>query len=135
MIRSMVWIHCSSTKAGPRLNRGCTTTRLLLLSQRAAYCYTAAQKKRVAVIGAGPAGLATTRQLAAEPGNFEVTCFERKGVIGGEWNYTDKIESEDGYRQTGLYPTLRLDQKFNMFKIVLVSSQTCCEYCTIRFKY
>ena len=26
-------------------------------------------------------------------------------------------------------------QKFNMFKIVLVDSQTCCEYCTIRFKY
>ena len=26
-------------------------------------------------------------------------------------------------------------QKLNMFKTVLVDSQTCCEYCTIRFKH
>lgn len=48
--------------------------------------------KRVAVIGAGPSGLAQLRsfQSAAEKGAEvpEIVCFERQEDWGGLWNYT-----------------------------------------------
>lgn len=48
--------------------------------------------KRVAVIGAGPSGLAQLRafQSAAQKGAEipEVVCFEKQGNWGGLWNYT-----------------------------------------------
>lgn len=48
--------------------------------------------KRVAVIGAGPSGLAQLRAFksAAEKGADipEVVCFEKQGNWGGLWNYT-----------------------------------------------
>ncbi len=46
--------------------------------------------KRVAVIGAGPSGLAQLRAFAsdAEPGGVEVTCFEKQEDWGGLWRYT-----------------------------------------------
>lgn len=48
--------------------------------------------KRVAVIGAGPSGLAQLRafQSAKEKGADvpEVVCFERQSNWGGIWNYT-----------------------------------------------
>ena len=49
-------------------------------------------KKRVAVIGAGPSGLAQLRafQSAAQSGTEipEVVCFEKQANWGGLWNYT-----------------------------------------------
>ncbi|MCA2012348.1 NAD(P)/FAD-dependent oxidoreductase [Cereibacter sphaeroides] len=49
-------------------------------------------KKRVAIIGAGPSGLAQLRafQSAAAKGEEipEVVCFEKQGNWGGLWNYT-----------------------------------------------
>ncbi|MFA9232014.1 MAG: NAD(P)-binding domain-containing protein, partial [Microgenomates group bacterium] len=49
-------------------------------------------KKRVAVIGAGPSGLAQLRafQSAAQAGADipEVVCFEKQSNWGGLWNYT-----------------------------------------------
>lgn len=49
-------------------------------------------KKRVAVIGAGPSGLAQLRafQSAAAKGDAipEVVCFEKQDNWGGLWNYT-----------------------------------------------
>jgi len=49
-------------------------------------------KKRVAVIGAGPSGLAQLRafQSAAKKGEKipEVVCFEKQDNWGGLWNYT-----------------------------------------------
>jgi trimethylamine monooxygenase len=49
-------------------------------------------KKRVAVIGAGPSGLAQLRafQSAASKGEDipEVVCFEKQSDWGGLWNYT-----------------------------------------------
>ncbi|MGB3148521.1 MAG: NAD(P)/FAD-dependent oxidoreductase, partial [Paracoccaceae bacterium] len=48
--------------------------------------------KRVAVIGAGPSGLAQLRafQSAAKKGEAipEVVCFEKQDNWGGLWNYT-----------------------------------------------
>ena len=49
-------------------------------------------KKRVAVIGAGPSGLAQLRafQSAKAKGEEipEVVCFEKQSNWGGLWNYT-----------------------------------------------
>ena len=47
--------------------------------------------KRVAIIGAGPSGLAQLRafQSAKEKArNPEVVCFEKQSNWGGLWNYT-----------------------------------------------
>ena len=49
-------------------------------------------KKKVAIIGAGPSGLAQLRafQSAAAKGEEipEIVCFEKQGDWGGLWNYT-----------------------------------------------
>ena len=55
--------------------------------------------KRVAVIGAGPSGLAQLRsfQSAAEKGADipEVVCFERQDDWGGIWNYTWRTGTDE----------------------------------------
>ena len=43
---------------------------------------------RVAVIGAGPAGLATAKYLAAEKRFSLIQVFEQRGEVGGVWNPT-----------------------------------------------
>jgi trimethylamine monooxygenase len=42
---------------------------------------------RIAVIGAGPAGLSQLHafQTKAE-GNIEIDCFEKQNEVGGQWN-------------------------------------------------
>ncbi|MCB1473520.1 MAG: NAD(P)/FAD-dependent oxidoreductase [Rhodobiaceae bacterium] len=56
-------------------------------------------KKRVAVIGAGPSGLAQLRafQSAAEKGADipEVVCFEKQEDWGGLWNYTWRTGTDE----------------------------------------
>lgn len=42
---------------------------------------------RVAVIGGGPQGLCTLKNLLEE--GFDATLFEQRGCIGGLWAYTD----------------------------------------------
>lgn len=63
--------------------------------------------KRVAVIGAGPAGLTTLKYLREHPTEVEVVCFERNGQAGGEWLYTDDTRIVDGIRPSALYKSLR----------------------------
>lgn len=41
--------------------------------------------RRVAVIGAGPAGAITTDALIKEQAFTEIRVFERKGGAGGTW--------------------------------------------------
>ena len=49
-------------------------------------------KKRVAIIGAGPAGISQMHAFrsAASKGAAipEVVCFEKQSDWGGQWNYT-----------------------------------------------
>ena len=49
-------------------------------------------KKRVAVIGAGPSGLAQLRAFQSAKSNGadipEIVCFEKQSNWGGLWNYT-----------------------------------------------
>ncbi|KAK3810149.1 MAG: flavin monooxygenase-like protein [Benniella sp.] len=46
-------------------------------------------KKRVAVIGAGCAGLVAIKECLAEPDHFEVVGFEQEPHVGGLWRYVD----------------------------------------------
>lgn len=50
---------------------------------------------RVAVIGAGPAGLCAARHLAADPSHFEFKVFEQGGEVGGTWCYTDFTDNDE----------------------------------------
>ncbi|KAK3083174.1 hypothetical protein FSP39_015743 [Pinctada imbricata] len=55
-------------------------------------------KIRVCVIGAGPSGCCSLRQLTAECDKFEAIAYERNLVPGGIWAYTDRT----GTDETGL---------------------------------
>lgn len=50
-------------------------------------------KKRVGIIGAGPAGIAALRRLAQA--DMEVVCFEQNATIGGIWNYTESTGKDE----------------------------------------
>ncbi|MBA4696724.1 MAG: NADPH-dependent 2,4-dienoyl-CoA reductase [Legionella sp.] len=54
--------------------------------------------KRIAVVGAGPAGLAFAT-IAAERGH-RVTLFEKSGQIGGQFNLAKKIPGKEEYQYT-----------------------------------
>jgi NADPH-dependent 2,4-dienoyl-CoA reductase/sulfur reductase-like enzyme len=55
----------------------------------------ATMKQRVAVIGAGAAGLSAARQLIARPQDFECVVFEQADQVGGTWVYTDNTGSDE----------------------------------------
>jgi len=61
----------------------------------------AARKKRVAVVGAGPAGLACATS-AAEAGHH-VTLFESAEEIGGQFNLARRIPGKDEFAETLRY--------------------------------
>lgn len=51
------------------------------------------QLKRVAIIGAGPCGLAAAKALKMEPVGVEVDVYDRKRSIGGAWFYDGERKS------------------------------------------
>ncbi len=59
------------------------------------------QKKRIAVVGAGPAGLAAST-VAAERGH-EVHLFEASGEIGGQFNMAKRIPGKEEFHETLRY--------------------------------
>ncbi|MGV6807696.1 MAG: FAD-dependent oxidoreductase [bacterium] len=61
----------------------------------------AANPKRVAIVGAGPAGLATA-VVAAQRGH-SVTLFEAAGEIGGHFNLAKRIPGKEEFRETIRY--------------------------------
>ncbi len=77
-----------------------------LVNPRAAHetrlLYTpAAKPKKVAVVGAGPAGLACAT-VAAQRGH-KVTLFETRDKIGGQFNYASMIPGKEEFRETIRY--------------------------------
>ncbi|KFY34457.1 hypothetical protein V494_06753 [Pseudogymnoascus sp. VKM F-4513 (FW-928)] len=51
------------------------------------------QVKRVAIIGAGPSGLAAAKYLTAEKSISQVTIYEQRPTPGGVWNATPSLTS------------------------------------------
>lgn len=66
----------------------------------------ASSRKRMAVIGAGPAGMACAATLAER--GHEVTLIERAQEIGGQFNYAKRIPGKEEFHETLRYFTHRL---------------------------
>ncbi len=62
---------------------------------------TAEVKKRVAVVGAGPAGLASA--LSAAQRGFDVTLFEQRDAIGGQFRFAMTIPGKEEFKETIRY--------------------------------
>lgn len=69
------------------------------------------QVKRIAVVGAGPAGLAFAA-VAAERGHH-VVIFERSGELGGQFNLAKRIPGKEEYQHSINYYTYQL-KKFKV---------------------
>ena len=67
----------------------------------------AAAKKKVAVVGAGPAGLAFATTAAAR--GHDVTLFEAAPEIGGQFNLAKRIPGKEEFAETLRYFRRRLD--------------------------
>ncbi|MFM9952349.1 MAG: FAD-dependent oxidoreductase [Saprospiraceae bacterium] len=66
-----------------------------------------ARKKKIGVVGAGPAGLAFA-SIAAERGH-EVHLFEASGEIGGQFNLAKRIPGKEEFYETLRYFRKQLD--------------------------
>jgi cation diffusion facilitator CzcD-associated flavoprotein CzcO len=69
----------------------------------------APSSRRVCVIGAGPCGLATVKNLLAA-GIDDVVCYEEASAIGGNWVYDDAPDRRSVYRATRLISSKRLSE-------------------------
>ncbi len=67
----------------------------------------APQKKHLAVVGAGPAGLACATTLAER--GHAVTLFEASGEIGGQFNLAKRIPGKGEFAETLRYFRERID--------------------------
>lgn len=72
---------------------------------------TAAQKKKIAVVGAGPAGLEAS--LGSAKRGYEVDLFESSHRIGGQFNMAKEIPGKEEYAQTIRYYSTMLS-KYNV---------------------
>ena len=50
---------------------------------------------KVAVIGAGAAGLCCARHLSRYPYLFSFSVFEKADQVGGSWVYTDRTDKDE----------------------------------------
>ena len=65
-------------------------------------------RRRVAVVGAGPAGLAAA--VSAGERNFDVTLFESQDHIGGQFALAMEIPGKEEFRQTIRYFKTRIEE-------------------------
>ncbi|MBX3622465.1 MAG: NADPH-dependent 2,4-dienoyl-CoA reductase [Rhizobacter sp.] len=78
------------------------------------------QKKRIAVVGAGPAGLAASTTLA-ERGHV-VTLFDAAAEIGGQFNMARRIPGKEEFSETLRY----FDQRLQATGVTLVLDTRVC---------
>jgi 2,4-dienoyl-CoA reductase (NADPH2) len=79
--------------------RACHETELAILP--------AAARKRVAVVGAGPAGLACATTLAER--GHEVDLFDGAGEIGGQFNMAKRVPGKEEFHETIRYFRRRIE--------------------------
>ncbi|MGL4725424.1 MAG: FAD-dependent oxidoreductase [Scandinavium sp.] len=79
--------------------RACHETRMPIVPAR--------QKKNLAVVGAGPAGLAFAVNAAAR--GHQVTLFDAAGEIGGQFNIAKQIPGKEEFYETLRYYRRMLD--------------------------
>ena len=79
--------------------RACNETELNIVGT--------ARPKRLAVVGAGPAGLACAT-VAAERGH-DVTLFDSGAEVGGQFNYAKKIPGKEEFHETLRYYRRRIE--------------------------
>jgi cation diffusion facilitator CzcD-associated flavoprotein CzcO len=65
--------------------------------------------RRIAIIGAGPSGLAAAKYLLAEKKFSKVRIFEQRATAGGVWNYTP-LAREQGFSVPRTQPSYAPDQ-------------------------
>ncbi len=80
----------------------------------------AAQTKKIAVVGAGPAGLAFS-VYAAQRGH-QVTLFDKDDKIGGQFNYAKQVPGKEEFHETLRYFAQML--KHHAVRLELNSPQT-----------
>jgi len=80
--------------------RACHETELVIAP--------AAVKKRIAVVGAGPAGLACATTLAER--GHAVTLFEQSNGIGGQFNMAKRVPGKEEFHETLRYYGRRIEQ-------------------------
>lgn len=64
--------------------------------------------KRVAVVGGGPAGLATAVTAASR--GHQVVLFERRSELGGQFNYARRIPGKEEFNETLRYYRVMLEK-------------------------
>ena len=64
---------------------------------------------RICVIGAGPSGLTTLKNLR-QAGLTNIVCYEASNTIGGNWAYSDEEGHSSVYASTFLISSKRLSQ-------------------------
>jgi len=66
-------------------------------------------RKRVAIIGAGPSGLAAARHFGAPDSPFDLQLFEQGDDLGGTWRLSEHIGTDDIGRKvhSSMYKGLR----------------------------
>jgi len=67
----------------------------------------ASARKRIAVVGAGPAGLACATTLAER--GHQVTLFERASEIGGQFRYAREVPGKEDFHDTLRYFRRRIE--------------------------
>ena len=67
------------------------------------------RKKKIAVVGAGPAGLASATELARRGHN--VTLFDKAPEIGGQFNMAKQIPGKEEFHETISYFKRQLELK------------------------
>lgn len=67
------------------------------------------RKKKIAVVGAGPAGLAAATELARR--GHSVTLFDKAGEIGGQFNMAKQIPGKEEFHETISYFRRQLELK------------------------
>ena len=87
--------------------RACHETELIIAK--------AATRKKIAVVGAGPAGLACAT-TAAERGH-DVTLFDAADRIGGQFNLAKRIPGKEDFNETLRYFRRRIETSGVMLKL------------------